>query len=129
VALERWVAHHDHRLDAVEEGTLAAHDRLDRAAEVVKALQLRVYGPYQVISESQAAELAELVKGIAHRLSERDPQETRAYQRVWSELHRRYNVTTYRRVPAAKFDEVVIWLEEWLTSLGTEREGAVTENE
>ena len=30
------------------------------------------------------------------------------------ELHRRYDVMTHRRVPAAKFAEVVTWLEEWL---------------
>ncbi len=34
-----------------------------------------------------------------------------------AELHRRYNVTTYRRVPAAKFAEVVTWLEGWLGTL------------
>ena len=124
VTLERWLLHHDTRLDAVEDTALAAHDaaeaahgRLDKAAAVVGALQLRVYCPYQVISEAQAAELAELVKHIAGRLGEQDPSKNH-YQGVWGELHRRYGITTYRRVPADKFGEVVAWLEGWLESVG-----------
>jgi len=102
----------------VEGTSLEAHDRLDKAGEVVRALQLRVYGPHQVISEEQAAELAQLVKGIAHRLSEQDPSKNH-YQSVWAELYRRYGVTTYRRVPAVKFGEVVTWLESWINALQT----------
>jgi hypothetical protein len=116
VALERWLAQHDHRLGLVEDAALAAHERLDKAAVVVGALQLRVYGPHQVISEAQAAELADLVKHIAGRLGERDPSKNH-YQGVWAELHRRYGITTYRRVPADKFGEVVNWLEGWLGTL------------
>ena len=123
VTLERWLAHHDQRIETVEDVALAAHEeaevaheRLDKAAEVVGALQLRVYGPHQVISEAQAAELADLVKHIAGHLGELDPSKNH-YQGVWGELHRRYGVTTYRRVPANKFGEVVTWLESWLASL------------
>ena len=123
VALEQWLVNHDRRIEVVEDVALkahdvaeAAHERLDKAAEVVGALQLRVYGPHQVISETQAAELADLVKHIAGRLGEMDPSKNH-YQGVWGELHRRYGVTTYRRVPADKFGEVVTWLESWLASL------------
>ena len=119
VTLERWVMQHDNRLAAVEDTALAAHERLDKAAEVVKALQLRVYGPYEVISEDQAAELSALVKTIAHTMSQHDPGKNH-YQAIWSELHRRYNVTSYRRVPAAKFGDVVSWLEDYLASLAGE---------
>jgi hypothetical protein len=124
VAMERWLAHHDGRLDLIEDEVSATHDRLDRAAEVVSktigrvgALELRVFGPYQVISEAQAAELAALVKAIAHTLTEQDPGGGNYYQSVWGELYRRYGVTTYRRVPAAKFGDVTTWLENWLGSL------------
>ena len=119
VALERWLTHHDQRLDLVEDTALAAHERLDKAAAVVGALQLRVYGPHQMISEAQAAELAELVKHIAGRLGDLDPSKNH-YQGVWGELHRRYGITTYRRVPADKFGEVVTWLEGWLGTLAAE---------
>jgi len=117
VALESWLIHHDTRLDTVEDETLRAHERLDKAAGAVRALQLRVYGPGQVVSEEQAAEMAELVKAIAHTLTEQNPAGGNYYQSVWSELHRRYGVTTYRRVPADRFADVVAWLEGWLESL------------
>jgi hypothetical protein len=64
---------------------------LGEAAEVVGAPQLRVYGPHQVISETQAAELADLVKHVAGRLGELDPSKNH-YQGVWGEPHRRYAV-------------------------------------
>jgi len=58
----------------------------------VGTLELRVFGPYQVISEAQAAELAELVKAIAHTLTDQDLEAKNYYQSIWSELHRRYTV-------------------------------------
>ena len=119
VAIERWLAQHDSRLDAVEDVALAAHERLDEAGRVVRAIQLRVYGPGQVVSESQAAEMAELVKGIAQAMTREDPSKNH-YQGVWGELHRRYGVTTYRRVPADRFADVIAWLESWLESSGKE---------
>ncbi len=115
VAIERWLAQHDSRLDAVEDVALAAHERLDEAGRVVRAIQLRVYGPGQVVSESQAAEMAELVKGIAQAMTREDPSKNH-YQGVWGELHRRFAVTTYRRVPADRFADVIAWLESWLDS-------------
>jgi hypothetical protein len=121
VAIERWLAQHDNRLDAVEDVALAAHERLDEAGRVVRAIQLRVYGPGQVVSESQAAEMAELVKGIAQALTREDPSKNH-YQGVWGELHRRYGVTTYRRVPADRFADVIAWLESWLESSGKEND-------
>jgi len=117
VTMERWLAAHDTRLEMVEDELETVHGRLDQAAQVVGALQLRVYGPHQVITEEQAAEMAQLVKAIAHTLTEQDPGGGNYYQSVWSELHRRYGVTSYRRVPAAKFGEVIAWLEGWVETL------------
>jgi len=37
-------------------------------------------------------------------------------------LHRRYDVTIYRRVPAASFGEVIAWLEGWLASFSDTKE-------
>ena len=114
---------------------LTAHDRIDTAAGVVGktigrmgALELRVYGPYQVVSEDQAHELAELVKTIAHTLTERDPEGKNYYQSVWSELHRRYGVTTYRRVPTTKFAKVVTWLESYLEALRMDDHGGASQD-
>lgn len=99
---------------------------MDKAASVVRehgrrihSLEMCVYGPGQVISEAQAAELASMVKVIARTLAEQDTAGGNYYQSVWSELHRRYNVTTRRRVPAVKVGEAIAWLESWLESLAT----------
>jgi hypothetical protein len=110
VELERQVAHGHTRMDKAAL-LVGEHDRR------IHSLEMRVYGSGQVVSEAQAAELAAMVKGIAHKLTEQNPTGGNYYQSVWSELYRRYSVTTYRRVPAVKFGEVIEWLESWLESL------------
>ncbi len=49
-----------------------------------------------------AGKLPAMVKGIAHKLSEKNPAGGNYYRSVWSELYRRYSVTTYRRAPAVE---------------------------
>ncbi len=116
VAIERWLVYHDARLEVVEDVAQEAHKRLDKAAEAFRDIQLRVYGPGQHVTEEQAAEVAELVKAVAMDLTERSPDKNH-YQSIWGELHRRYRVASYRRLPAAKFGEVIAWLENWLQSI------------
>jgi hypothetical protein len=58
------------------------------------------------------------VAALAHALSEKDPAGGNFYQSVWGELKRRYNVASYTRIPAARFGEVIAWLENWLKVTG-----------
>ncbi len=84
------------------------HARMDRAALVVGEHDwMRVCGPGRLVSEGQAAELAGMGMGMARSVAEKNPAGGNYYQSGWSELHRRYGVTTYRRVAAVKFGEVI----------------------
>jgi hypothetical protein len=97
-AMERWLANHDRRLDDVE--------------EIVEDLRLRVQGPDRLITDAQAAEIAAAVKAIAFELTERDKSRN-WYQSIYNELYRRFEITSYKRVPVYRFGEVIAWLEEY----------------
>jgi hypothetical protein len=85
----------------------------------ILALELQI-GPQATLSEQQAAELALAVKNVGHALS---GQGIRAgYGQVYSDMYRRYGISSYKNLPQSKFDEVLQWLHTWhasLTSGGT----------
>lgn len=67
------------------------------------------------VSEAQAAEIALAVKAVGQRLETRGEKE--GYARVYSELYRRYRITTYKALPAARLAEVLAWLHDWFIDL------------
>jgi hypothetical protein len=104
--IQRTRAHQaqtDHRLDAAE-------DRL-------QALELRL-DPTAVITEEQAAELALAVKNVGQRLAAQG--EKTGYAQVYSEMYRRYRVSSYKNLQRAHYDEVLTWLHGWYEELGGE---------
>ena len=67
------------------------------------------------VSEAQAAELALTVKNVARALEQRGT--ANAYQRVYSEMYRRYRISSYKSLPAARYQEVLDWLAGWHNEL------------
>ena len=67
------------------------------------------------ISTAQAARLSQAVKSIALELGKQTQRNE--FGGVYGELYRRYEVTGYRELPAAKFDEAMGFLTEWWQSL------------
>ena len=110
VAMERWLMHHDRRLEAAE-------DRLEDVEAVVEDLRLRVQGPKRLIGEEQRAELANAVKAVAYALTQRD-RSRNWYQSIYGEMYRRFKVSSYKQVPMARFGEVMAWLKEFEEQLG-----------
>lgn len=118
VTLERWLTFHDQRLEAVEDATLAAHERLDKAAAMVGD-QARRLGSIELslaggatITDAQAAAVSEAVKALAYHLGQ-EKDKGNPYQRVYSELYRKFRVPGYRALPLESFPAVMDWLTEW----------------
>jgi len=98
----------------------------------VAALKARL-APGQSITDEQAAEIAGMVKAIAHALTEQEvsagtKRRTNAYSAVFSELYRRFGVTSYKLVKVENYPDVIAWLREYQQSLeiGTQDAGAAT---
>ncbi len=70
------------------------------------------------ISETQAAEIALAVKAVGQRLEARGDRE--GYAKVYAALYRRYSISTYKALPAARFAEVRDWLHDWYRELTDE---------
>jgi hypothetical protein len=113
------------RVDETHALATQAHGRLDKAAEVIGALQRRVgtvenrLSPGTAITEDQAAEVSNRVKALAHLLSGKEKGKNH-YQGVFGELYRRFGVTSYTHIPQGQYAEVLAFLEEWRQSVAGE---------
>lgn len=100
-------------------------NRLDRAASVVGELARRVgqlearVSPASLVSEEQAAEIAAQVRALAQLLGEQDPSKNH-FAGVYSELYRRFGVSSYKNIRQARYEEVLAFLEEWRARLAGE---------
>ena len=88
---------------------LADHDRR------LETLEARLGTGGDIITEAQASRISQAVKAIAMHLGQRTGRNE--YGGVYGELYRRYEINSYKHLPAAKFDDAMDWLNEWLQSL------------
>jgi hypothetical protein len=115
---------HEQRL-GVQEG------RMDRAAQVmgetireVKAIKSRL-DPGNVIADEQAAELQETIKSIAEELTRQSAgsgQQKNYYASLFSELHRRFRISTYKNLTIEKYEQAMAWLRDYDDALGGGRD-------
>jgi hypothetical protein len=126
VTMERWLSVHDQRLDATEDRIELVDMRLDRAAQVVgeqsrrlQRIELALAGG-ETVTNAQAAAISEAVKALAFELGRREPEGANPYQRVYSELYRKFKVPSYRALPFESFPVVMRWLTEWWQNITDE---------
>jgi P22_AR N-terminal domain len=77
-------------------------------------LELQLSGG-STISEAQAAEIALAVKNVGQRLVSQGDKN--GYAKVYSEMYRRYRISSYKNLPAARYQEVLDWLHAWYGEL------------
>lgn len=97
----------------VMESRLDTHDaRLNRAAEIVGTLQRRVTAienrvtPASFITDEQATQISITVKALAQLIGGH-------YNTVFSELYRRFGVSSYKVVRQEQYEAVLAFLEDW----------------
>jgi hypothetical protein len=102
---------------ALEQRVSTTEARLDRAALFFTDLNRRLstverrLTPASHITEEQAAEVSALVKSLAELLTGKG--KGNAYQGVFSELYRRFGVSSYHHIRQAQYEEVLSFLEDW----------------
>lgn len=103
---------------ALQEQVGAHQQRLERAAVVVGDLQRRVSvveertAPAAFISDGQAAEISAKVKALAELLTGKDANRNH-YQGIFSELYRRWGVSSYKAIHRGDYAAVVGFLDDW----------------
>ncbi len=118
LALEGEVMEVRVQVSTVAEQQQLVHTRMDRAAGVIKAIEQRLGAverriePAGYLTDEQAAEISQAVKGVAQVLTSRDPSKNH-YQSVFGELYRRYRVSSYKRIRQDQFADVMRFLDDW----------------
>jgi len=106
------------RVDETHTLATQAHGRLDKAAQVIGALQRRMgtvenrLNPGAAITEDQASEISQRVRALAHLLSGKEKGKNH-YQGVFGEIYRHFGVTSYTHIPLDRYADVLEFLEEW----------------
>jgi len=101
ILLEARVGHHEFRIDDLEKRLESVEDSLgdeDRH-----------------LTPNQASQISQAVKTVALKLSKATGRNE--YGGVYGELYRKFGITSYKQLPAAKFDEAMSWLNEWRESI------------
>ena len=99
--LESRLETHGMRLDE--------HDRRLEEVEATLGDSGRHVTPDQAMQVSQAVKTVAMKLSIASRRNE--------YGGVYGELYRKFGITSYKQLPAAKFNEAMRWLNEWRESI------------
>lgn len=102
------------RIDRMGQWAKGVVARMDDLEQRVSGLELHV-GPTALISEQQAAEIALAVKNVGRALSEQGVKP--GYSQVYSELYRRYGISSYKNLPQASYADVLAWLKQWHSEL------------
>lgn len=95
--------------------------RLEKAAVVYGDLTKRVetleqrMGPGQPVTEDQASQISQAVKAVAMTLSKTSG--SNQYGSVYGELYRKFGITSYKLLPARRFNEAMEFLTEWNNQL------------
>ena len=96
--------------------------RLEKAAVVygdltkrVETLEQRMVGPGQSVTEEQASQISQAVKAVAMTLSKASG--SNQYGAVYGELYRKFGITSYKLLPAKRFNEAMEFLTEWNNEL------------
>lgn len=102
IIIESRLGMQDERLEAHERRLEQLEERFDA-------------GQGQTISESQASQISQAVKAVAMELSRQTGRNE--YGGVYGELYRRFEITSYKLLPATRFGEAMEFLGEWYGSV------------
>lgn len=103
------------RNQIIIESRLGAQDeRLEQHEQRLEQLEER-FDTGGTVSEGQASQISQAVKAVAMQLSKQTGRNE--YGGVYGELYRRFEITSYKLLPANRFDEAMDFLNQWYASL------------
>jgi hypothetical protein len=101
------------------EAKISQHDtRLDDLDRRLTNMEADLHDADRTISEEQATQLSQAVRAIGLHLTQSSGQNQ--YGKVWGEFYRKFGVSKYRNLSAAKFDAAMRFLADWYTQLTDE---------
>lgn len=104
----------DRRLGVTEATMQETAVTVDGMRDDIELLKART-DPGEAVTQSQAMQISQAVKAVARELGKQSKRNE--YGGVYGELYRRYEITSYKELPSAQFDECLAWLTDWHKSL------------
>lgn len=90
---------------------LLLEGRLDDHETRLEAIESQLASPSHAVSQSQAMQISQAVKAVAIALGKQTKRNE--FGAVYGELYRKFDVTSYKLIPASAFAAVMDWLTEW----------------
>lgn len=115
IIMEARLAGQERRLAAAETQVADVAQQVGGVAQRLEALETQLGDTRRQITPAQAMQVSQAVKAIALALGKRSGRNE--FGGVYGELYRRFAITGYRELPAARFDEALNFLRQWYTSL------------
>lgn len=94
---------------------LLLEGRVTLVEDRLEAIEATLGDPGRQVTPDQASQLSQAVKAVALVLSKASG--TNQYGSVYGELYRKFGITSYKLLPAKRFQEAMDWLTEWHASL------------
>ena len=88
-----------------------SEDQLGSHAERLDQIEAILTDDGRVITEAQASHLSQAVKAVAMAMTKPN------FQQVYGQMYRHYEITSYKLLPAAKFDDAMKFLTAWFVRL------------
>ena len=89
--------------------------RLDAHENRLERLEAALPGPKSQITEDQAMQVSQAVKTVALALGKRTKRNE--FGAVYGELYRKFGITSYKMLPAKRFEAAMNFLTEWHQNL------------
>ena len=89
--------------------------RLDDHEQRLEQLETTVGDPGHHVTPDQASQISQAVKAVALEMSKRSGRNE--YGGVYGELYRQFGITSYKLLPANKFEEAMEFLSNWHGSI------------
>jgi hypothetical protein len=89
--------------------------QLDDHEERLEQIETTLGDPGRSIMPEQASQISQAVKAVAMKLSEQSGRNE--YGGVYGEFYRKFSITSYKLLPAKRFQEAIDFLTDWHQSL------------
>lgn len=81
-------------------------------------IEAQLSNPERFLDESQCEQIAAAVKLIGANLSQQSGKNE--YGSVYGQFYSKFGVTSYKRLPAAKFEDAMGWLRQWWQKISSD---------
>jgi hypothetical protein len=93
----------------------AQGQQLQNFEQRLEAIEFELGNDERFLTQSQAMQISQAVKAIGLEMSKRSGKNE--FGGIYGELYRHFEITSYKNMPASRFDEAITFLNDWLQAI------------